>query len=61
MFTEPEHRGRAFAKTIVETATAWCRRQGYPRVALHASDAGRPLYEGLGWTRSWEMRIDLSG
>jgi GNAT superfamily N-acetyltransferase len=61
MFTEPEQRGRGLAKRIVKAATEWCRTQGYPRFALHASDAGRPIYEGLGWARSWEMRIDLSG
>jgi GNAT superfamily N-acetyltransferase len=60
MFTEADFRGRGFAKRLVETATEWCRRQGYPRFALHASDAGRPIYEALGWQRTWEMRIEIA-
>jgi GNAT superfamily N-acetyltransferase len=58
MFTEPEFRGRGLAKRIVEVATKWVAQNGYPRFALHASEAGRPLYEALGWERSWEMRIE---
>jgi hypothetical protein len=30
--------------------------QGYDRVLLHASDAGRPLYESLGFVPTNEMR-----
>jgi GNAT superfamily N-acetyltransferase len=59
MYTEPRYRGRGFAKRIVRAATAWARKQGYPRFTLHASTMGRRVYEPLGWERTWEMKIDL--
>ena len=55
MYTDPAHRGRGHARRIVRAATAWTKKNGYPRMTLHASEAGRPLYESLGWTRTWEM------
>lgn len=59
MYTEPAHRGRGLAKRIVREAIRWCKDQGYPRLALHASLEGRGLYRGLGFERTWEMRIRL--
>ena len=59
MYTEPEHRHRGFAKAIVETIVGWCRTQGFASVSLHASDAGRNLYEVLGFTPTNEMRLLL--
>src|SRR5688500_1889056 len=41
MYTEPQYRGRGFGKRIVRAATAWAKKQGYPRFTLHASDQGR--------------------
>ena len=37
----------------------WCRAQGFDCVCLHASDAGRPLYEQLGFQPTNEMRLNL--
>jgi hypothetical protein len=34
----------------------WSREQGFDRVVLHASDAGRPLYEKIGFKPTNEMR-----
>ena len=59
MYTEAEFRGRGLGKRIVSAATEWARGEGYPRFTLHASDMGRPLYEALGWERTWEMKVDL--
>jgi GNAT superfamily N-acetyltransferase len=61
MYTEPEFRGRGFGRRIVQAATAWVKNEGYPRFTLHASVQGRGLYEGLGWERTWEMKIELGG
>lgn len=60
MFTERDARGRGHATRIVRAAAAFARREGYPRLRLHASSAGRPVYERLGFVRSWEMRLDLT-
>jgi GNAT superfamily N-acetyltransferase len=59
MYTEPERRGQGLARAIMEAMIGWCREQGLAMVALHASDAGRPLYERLGFTPTNEMRLKL--
>ncbi len=59
MYTEPEFRGRGLAKSIVKTMIEWCREQGFNWVSLHASDAGRHLYESLGFQPTNEMRLTL--
>ncbi|RIH83847.1 GNAT family N-acetyltransferase [Calidithermus roseus] len=53
--TEPEHRGRGLAKAPVQQALEHCQERGVHSVALHASEAGRRIYEGLGFRASNEM------
>src|SRR5579885_701722 len=57
MYTEPEARRRGLAKRLLEVMIAWCRANGFRAVSLHASDAGRPLYERLGFAATNEMRL----
>ena len=57
MYTEPEHREKGLARLIMEAMILWCREQGYNSVSLHASDAGRHLYESLGFMPTNEMRL----
>ena len=59
MFTEPEHRRRGLGRLLMEAMIAWCRQEGYAIVFLHASNAGRPLYEELGFRATNEMRLRL--
>jgi GNAT superfamily N-acetyltransferase len=59
VYTEPACRCRGYAKAIVETIIAWCREEGFPSVFLHASDAGRHIYETLGFKPTNEMRLVL--
>jgi len=59
VYTEPEYRRRGVARQIMEIMIAWCRKEGFARVALHASDDGRHLYESLGFEASNEMRLNL--
>ena len=59
VYTEPEYRRRGIARQIMETMIAWCRKEGFTRVTLHASDEGRRLYESLGFEPNNEMRLDL--
>lgn len=61
LYTEPLFRRRGVASSIVREAIKWCRRNGYSRLALHASRYGRSLYQKYGFTRSWEMRLKLDG
>ena len=60
MFTDPAHRGEGLAERIVREAISWSRQNGYARLVLHASEMGRPIYERLGFTRTWEMKLDLT-
>jgi predicted GNAT family acetyltransferase len=59
MYTDPDHRRRGLAKSIIEAMTCWCREQGFGWVSLHASDAGRHIYENLGFKPTNEMRLVL--
>jgi len=59
VYTDREFRRRGIARQLMQTMIAWCRRQGFARVDLHASKDGRPLYESLGFEPSNEMRLKL--
>jgi GNAT superfamily N-acetyltransferase len=60
VYTRPESRRMGLARTLVEQAMEWCRANGISTVILHASDAGRPLYESMGFRPTSEMRIILT-
>jgi GNAT superfamily N-acetyltransferase len=59
MFTEPEYQRRGLARRLVQEMIAWCRAEGMRYLYLHASDAGRPLYESMGFIANNEMRFAL--
>ena len=59
MYTEPHARRRGIAKKLVLMMNEWCRANGYASVSLHASDAGRPVYESLGFEPTNEMKLKL--
>jgi GNAT superfamily N-acetyltransferase len=59
MYTEPEARRRGIAKEILEVIIDWCRAAGFRSVSLHASPAGRPLYQCAGVQQTNEMRLTL--
>ena len=59
VYTYPEYRRRGIARRLMQTIIAWCQREGFARVTLHASDEGRRLYESLGFEPSNEMRLNL--
>jgi len=55
MYTEKGYRNNSFANLIVERAIRFCRDNGINRVFLNASEAGRPIYERLGFRAAPEM------
>jgi GNAT superfamily N-acetyltransferase len=57
VFVEPPFRRLGVARLLVEHALEWSREQQLASVVLHASDAGRPLYERLGFVATNEMRF----
>jgi len=59
LYTKPEYRGRGIARRIVTEIIEWCRTQGLSSVSLHASTAGRHLYETMGFEPTNEMRLRL--
>lgn len=59
MYTEPRARRCGVAKRLVQAMMEWCRLEKFSAVSLHASDAGRPLYEALGFRQSNELTLKL--
>jgi len=59
IYTDPAYRRRGLARALMQTMIDRCRREGFSRVTLHASDDGRHLYESLGFEASNEMRLNL--
>jgi GNAT superfamily N-acetyltransferase len=60
VFVEPAHRGQGLATKLVRMAQDEARRRGVAFMVLHATDAGRPVYEKLGWRGTSEMAISMT-
>ncbi len=56
VYTHPDYRRRGLARQLVQMCTDWCYANDIKIVTLHASDEGRKVYEGLGFTPTNEMR-----
>lgn len=56
VYTEPSWRSQGIARALMTQLMQWATDEGFDRVLLHASDAGRPLYSSLGFTPTNEMR-----
>jgi len=59
VYTDRDYRRRGVARRLMQTMIDWCRREGFARVTLHASEDGRHLYESMGFEESNEMRLKL--
>lgn len=59
VYTHRDHRKRGLAKRLNALILAWCRDKSIQTVVLNASEAGRPIYESLGFSATNEMRIQL--
>ncbi|AFZ68384.1 GNAT family N-acetyltransferase [Deinococcus peraridilitoris] len=57
VYTEPKHRGCGLARALTQAAIHETRARGIAVLALHASEAGRPLYTKLGFQATNEMRF----
>ncbi len=58
VYTEPAWRGRGVAELLMQRVIQWAGDAGMHTLVLHASTAGRPLYERLGFSATNEMRYD---
>jgi ribosomal protein S18 acetylase RimI-like enzyme len=55
VYTDVAHRRRGLARALLHAILAQCGAEGIARTTLHASDAGRSLYESLGFIATNEM------
>lgn len=56
VFTEPEWRRHGIALLLMDRIVEWARAERIVRVVLHASPAGRKVYERSGFVSTNEMR-----
>ncbi|WP_246580561.1 GNAT family N-acetyltransferase [Deinococcus aestuarii] len=59
VYVRPFARGQGLARRMLQQLLAECARRGVETVSLHASEAGRPVYDRLGFTPTNEMRLTL--
>jgi GNAT superfamily N-acetyltransferase len=59
-YVAPEARGSGLAYGLLKTAIQEARLRGIGVMTLHASDAGRPLYERNGFKASNEMMLMMA-
>jgi ribosomal protein S18 acetylase RimI-like enzyme len=59
VYVRPAWRRRGIAHRLMEQALGWLREQGCVVARLHASEQGRALYEGMGFTSTSEMELRL--
>lgn len=57
VFTEPQWRRQGVALLLLQRIVDWARDEQIDRLILHASEAGRSLYERLGFVGTNEMRF----
>jgi ribosomal protein S18 acetylase RimI-like enzyme len=55
VYVEPEHRRRGLARELMRLADAEFAKRGVQFAILHATDTGRGVYAGLGWSGTTEM------
>lgn len=60
VFVEPTHRRRGLASTLMELAEAEFARRGITFAVLHATQAGKPVYEQMGWMGTSEMAKSIT-
>ncbi len=59
VYTAERFRRRGLARVLMEAVLQWCRENGVDTVILHASPAGKSLYESMGFESTNEMRLHL--
>ncbi|CAB3759934.1 GNAT family N-acetyltransferase [Paraburkholderia humisilvae] len=61
VYVEPAYRRRGLARELMQLADAEFAKRGVQYAILHATDAGRDLYAGLGWGATTEMARPITG
>ncbi len=60
VYVEPSHRRQKLGGHLMKLGEEEFRRRGIGFVTLHATEAGRSLYQTLSWTPTPEMAKTLS-
>ncbi len=55
VYVDPLHRKRGMARQLMVLAEAELARRGATFAILHATEVGKPLYQGEGWRQTSEM------
>ena len=55
VYVEPDYRRKKLASHLIDAVLAEARRRNIRVVALHSTEAGRPLYESNGFRQTNEM------
>jgi GNAT superfamily N-acetyltransferase len=57
VYVHPQYRRRGLARRLMQAILLWSEQCQCVRIALHASEAGEPLYISLGFERTTELRL----
>lgn len=60
VYVQPDFRRQGLGKKLTQTAINHLRKLNCTKVVLHASPAGKPIYESIGFLPSNEMILDLA-
>jgi GNAT superfamily N-acetyltransferase len=61
MATPPEHQGRGMGRALLTRVLDRLRADGVERFYLHATEAGRPLYESIGFVNLADQPVWVKG
>jgi len=61
VYVEPTHRRRGLARQLMALGEDELARRGATFTILHATEAGRPLYQQEGWRQTSEMSKVIAG
>jgi GNAT superfamily N-acetyltransferase len=59
MYVEHAYRRRGVGRALLRHVLGWCRERSIRSIVLHASNAGRPMYESEGFQDTSEMALVL--
>jgi len=59
VYTADNFRRQGLARGLMEEVLLWCRENGIDTIILHASPAGKNLYDSMGFIPTNEMRLRL--
>lgn len=60
VYTAESFRRRGLARELMEVVLRWCRENEVDTIILHASPAGKNLYQSMGFAPTNEMRLQCS-